>query len=257
MSSRRVHRALLAAALGLWSGAIVSAQQASLEALTRESQFIFRGTVERPGAANVSAVEAGADTAVVRVDQVVDGPAFVRGFTGLEVTVKLARPGSVRKGEQAVFFTRGWLYGESLAVVEVGRLAPGIEREVAAVRRQLSDNDLQKRLDDAELVVAGRVVETRPSAVKGRGGEHDPQWREAVIAVDRVLKGGAGERVVLLYPASHDEMWSRAPKPEAGWDGVWLLERKAVGGAEGYMALQPWNLMSRDDLAAVARRVEP
>jgi hypothetical protein len=262
MPSRKIHRALLAAALGLWSGAIAVAQTPAavperVEALTQESQFIFRGTVVRPGAANVAAVQAGPETAVVRVDEVVDGPRFLLGFTGLEVTVKLASPGSVTKGEQAVFFTRGWLYGESLAVVELGRMSPGSEKKVAAARLRIADRELQTRLDGAVLVVAGRVIETRPAAVKARGGEHDPLWREAVIAVDRVLKGAAAGQVVLLYPASRDRLWAGAPKPEAGWDGVWLLERGAVAGAAGYMALHPWNLMSRDDLAAIARRVQP
>jgi hypothetical protein len=106
---------------------------------------VFRGTVQRVAAANLDLVQADASTVVVRVDEVLKAPSSVGDFTGREITVKLLKGGAAIAGEQAVFFTNGWLYG-------------------------------------AELIVAGKVVETHPAAVAGDSvSEHNPEWWEAVV----------------------------------------------------------------------------
>jgi hypothetical protein len=107
------------------------------------------------------------------------------------------------------------------------------------------------------------VVATRPAVFpdkrgdKGKGTEHDPQWREAVIAVDRMVKGRSAEsRVTVLYPGSDDVLWRRSPKPQVGWDGVWLLERSPL--VEGALILPAaTSFLSRESLAAVAGMVKP
>ena len=263
MSRRRVHVALLAAALGLCGGAVVHAQPpaASVEGLTRESQLIFQGTVDRPSASNVALVQAGKDTAVVRVDAAIQVPGLLEVYAGQEVTLKLRQPGSVKAGDQAVFFTRGWLYGESLALIEAGHMAigPAVASQVAAARRKMATEAVQKRLDAAVLAVAGRVIETRASAVpeRRRGTEHDPMWREAVIAVDRVLKGDPQtSRVVLLFPTSNDVSWHGALKPQSGQDGIWILEPSPAAPGK-FIAPTAWHLMAREDLAMVERLVKP
>lgn len=262
MSGKRTFHVALLAAFGLAGAAMASAETpaVSVDALTRQAQLIFEGTVTRADAANVSAVKAGPDTAVVRIDEILRAPGAIGKFAGHEVTVKIGAP--VKAGDRAVFFTREWLYGESLALIEVGRTAPGaaVRAEVAATRRLMDDEDLQGRLDRAVVIVAGRVVATRPAAGREKHGhsEHDALWREAVIAVDRVLKGTAGaeSRVVFLYPASHDVAWFGAPKPEVGWDGVWLLEKSPLFPDALAMA-SPLSLMPRESLAAVAKKVKP
>jgi len=261
MASIKFRGALLAAALGLWSGAVALAQPttAAVETLTRGSQLIFRGTVEQLGAVNLAILQGGEDTAVVRIDEVLHVPGLLEVFRGQEVTLKLSQPDSVKAGDSAVFFTRGWLYGEHLALVEVGHTDPGaaVPALVVAAHRKMADEELQQRLDGATLVVAGRVIETRASAlVDGRRGtEHDPIWQEAVIAVDRVIKGDLrAARVVLLYPGSNDTSWHGALKPRTGQDGVWLLE-PSPAAAGMYIAPKVWNLMGREALPAVERMV--
>jgi hypothetical protein len=94
-------------------------------------------------------------------------------------------------------------------------------------------------------------------AERRRGTEHDPVWWEAVIAVDRVVKGDPRTaRVVLLYPTSEDISWHGALKPQTGQDGVWLLE-PSPAAAGMYIARTPMNLMARQDLAAVEGMVKP
>jgi hypothetical protein len=265
-------RGLLTAALVLGLSAAAIGQDAKVasgpEGLTRAAQFVFRGTIQKVGAANLEVVQADASTAVVRVDEVLKATSSLGDFTGREITVKLAEPGGATAGEQAVFFTNGWLYGSTLAVVEVGRAhgdAAQLRGKVALAMRQGDEEELKGWLAGAALVVAGKVVETHRAAVKevgeveevGEGAsEHDPEWWEAVVQVDSVYKGKiARQRVTFLYPASRDVAWFEAPKPSVGWDGIWLLYRGQLPelGATGYTALKPWNLLPRGQAEAIRR----
>jgi len=231
------------------------------EELTRAAQFVFRGTIQRVEASNLEIVQADRGTAVVRVDEVLKAAPSLGDFTGREITVKLAQPGDATPGEQAVFFTKGWLYGTTLGVVEVGRLhgnAALLRGQVAAAARQAADEELRGRLAGAALVVAGRVVDTHPAMVVGdvgEGSEHDPQWWEAVVQVDTVFKGKPAERVTFLFPTSEDVVWFEAPKPAIGSDGIWLLSRDQLPdlGLPGYTALKPWNLLPRGQTDRVRR----
>jgi hypothetical protein len=259
-----VRVALLVAAAGASAGGVQAQTPQRVEALTRQAEVVFRGTVERVAAANLSVVEPAADTAVVRIDELLKAPADVRDFVGREVTVKLRTPDSVKPGTKAVFFATTWLYGESLGLVEVGRVrdsGPGLRTEVAAASRRIYEDEVRQHIAGAALVVAGKVVETRPAPPSAQRSEHDPNWWEAVIRVDSVIKGQAAEHIVLLYPHSMDVMWFNAPKPQVGWDAVWLLsaaEGELMRGRAGvYTALEPWRIMSRDDAGLVRRLVRP
>jgi hypothetical protein len=264
ISRRTAGVALLAAVLGLSAGAAPAQPPEGVESFTRAADLVFRGTVQRVGAANLKAVTPGEDTAVVRIDEVLRGEDDVKGFTGREVTVKLRTPGSAKAGERAVFFAKTWLWGESLGVVEVGRVPAGrgVRSQVAAAAQWMREDEVRGRVASADLVVTGRVVETRPAEIRSRISEHDPQWAEAVIQVDGVLKGtAAAGRVVLLFPRSGDVVWYRAPKPEVGWDGVWLLQRpqseemRARGTV--YTALTHLDILSREDAGLVRKLVRP
>ena len=259
-----VRMALLAAAFGAVAGGASAQPPDRVESLTREADLVFRGTVQRVGAANLKAVTPGDDTAVVRIEELLRGSMEAQDFVGREVTVKLRAPRSAKPGEQAVFFADTWLWGESLGLVEVGRVHPGsgVRTQVAAASQRMRENDVRARVAGSDLAVTGRVVETRPADVPARRSEHNPEWAEAVIQVDSVLKGAApGGRVVLLYPRSTDILWYQAPKPQVGWDGVWLLKRgqTAEMRAHGtvYTVLEPLNILSRDDAALVRRLAQP
>jgi len=51
-----------------------------------------------------------------------DAPGAPIDLVGREITVKLATPASVKPNDKIEFFTKGWLVGNSLAVIEVGAL---------------------------------------------------------------------------------------------------------------------------------------
>ena len=153
---------------------------------------------------------------------------------GRRVTVRLATP--AKKGQQAVFFTVGWISGEGLAVQEIGRQPA---TDIGTMRKQMDEAEerneqaeLRKRVGEAEAVVVGKVAETRPfgDMELPPGSEHDPLWRLAVVVVEHAEKGDVkeGERLTFAYASSDDVMWFRAPKPEVGQQAVFLLHRRRL-----------------------------
>jgi hypothetical protein len=226
-----------------------------LEALVSNSRFIFRGTIARLRAGTMPAVPISDNTAIVRVDEVLQAPSMFADQNGRDITVQLA-DGSRRnrEGQQAVFFTNGWLYGDSIAVVEVGRLPPKqggarLRQQIADANRHIAEQALMDRIDPTALIVAGRVVESRPAPEQERRGpitEHDPDWWEAIIQVESVEKGSYPETFLpILFPNSTDEMWIDAPKFRQGDEGVWLLRQDQqekgwpTTRRSGYTALNP------------------
>lgn len=230
------------------------------EDLTRQATLVFKGTVEKTGASTMPAVKANVSTAVVRVDQVIDGPGAPPDLVGKQITVQLLDQRSVKAGTQAVFFTKGWLLGNSMAVIEVGRVAATVDvqrvsEQIKNTRRKMADEKLQDALATTETVIVGRVINVRPSDIPHIGSEHDPDWYQANILVESVLKGQLpGREVTLLFPHSDDVMWHDSPKFTEGEQGIWLLHRNQArlpGIENRYTVLNPLDFRSREELNRV------
>jgi hypothetical protein len=216
-----------------------SAEEASSnpEALVGQAGFIFSGTVTKLGATNMAGVPLGEETAVVRVKSFVRGPALLEAYVGKDITVKVLDPHQLSVGQDLVFFANSWVYGKSIALREVGRWAirgdlTHLRQKIVEVEQQLADQKLERYLADAALVISGRVAQI--AEVARREGsperEHDPEWTEAVIVVEHVLARRQGSRdegksEVVLFAASRDIAWRRAPKLHEGQTGVWILHR--------------------------------
>ncbi len=234
------------------------------EALVRESRFIFAGRVEKLNASNLKVLPPTKGTVLVRVREVLDAPPTLMDVGGKQITVELVEPGSVNEGQEAVFFTNGWLYGDSIAVKEVSHLAitentQTLQKQVAAARRKAEDQILQKRIASAELVILGKVSSARqaPESVGRGGSEHDPDWWEAIIQVESVEQGHLVEKsVTVLFPKSRDVMWARAPKFRENQDGIWLLRKEKIPALgrkfeEYYTALDPLDFQPREQLERI------
>ena len=227
--------------------------------------FIFIGTVSKVNASTMPDVKASDSTAVVRVDEVIDGLGAPPDLAGKEITVQLAQPGSVRAGQKAAFFTRGWLMGESMAVIEVApsRKAGNsqqVREMVQAARHKSADDALQSEIATAEIVVAGTVTGVSPGGLPELPSEHTPQWRKAAIVVESILKGHvAGHTVTVAFPASADPVWGSSPKFKEGQQAIWLLHRNQaqLPGIENQLtALKPLDVQSRDQLQRIQRLVK-
>ena len=190
----------------------------------RQSKFVFAGTVQELEAATMAMVQDTEKTAIVTVDEIFEAPEMLRNFVNRAITVQLLEPGSVEVGQQAVFFTNGWLLGDSIAVLEVGRLpiedTSSMRSQIKEAVQQLADEELQERIARAEVVVVGKVSAVREAAELVQAQpvtEHYREWRVAVIDVEEVLKGEWSEPVVeVLFSSSTDVMWYQTPKLREG-----------------------------------------
>jgi hypothetical protein len=230
----------------------------------RQSEFVFRARVEKTDAATMPDVPVSPRNVVVSVTDVFRAPDALRLLTGKSITVLAADAAPLVPGQDVVFLARGWLYGSSLAVIELGRETravddKGLPQRVAADSEATSDAALTERLVGAVLVVSARVVETRtlggvdPLTVS----EHSPFWSEAILEVTSVEKGTPpGPRLIVLFPESIDVMWYRAPKLRAGLEGVFLLRSGAVeGDPRAYTVLDPLDVQPPSALDRVRRLV--
>jgi|SRR5262245_5174014 len=227
-----------------------------LDDLVERAGLIFSGTVRRLSAAAMPGVPVSDATAVVAVDEVLRAPAVLGALAGSEVTVLLQKPRGTQAGSRAVFFTTAWLYGQSLAVTEVGRMSSegDLRRRIADASARNADRRLQARLDKADLVVSGRVAETRPVQKRSRVvSEHDPHWWQAVIDVGAIDKGRVqGPRLTVLFASSTDELWIDSPKLRPEQEGVFILQRDQqergapVFRVPGYTVLDPLDVLPTD-----------
>src|SRR5256886_2665762 len=238
---------LLAFALSLLGSPAVT--QMSRAALVKQSDIVFIGTVTQVGAVAVPEVPASARTLVARVDQVLEKPAAVDLKPGDSVTVQTVRPGSLKAGTQATFYTTGWIFGRGVAVREVGHelvhspvVVADQQEAVARARRDVNDAELRAHIHTAAMVVAGRVEQVRPAELAAtpahpkRITEHDADWQEAIIQVEDGLKGArAGEQVGVRFPGSHDVAWVGTPRFAVGQEGTFLLHKDSTTGSPSTM----------------------
>src|SRR5256714_4561667 len=264
-------RSAILLALALAFPGVEGVAQMSRAALVKQSEIIFTGTVPQVGAVAVPEVPASPRTVVVRVDQVLEKPAAVALVTGDSVTVQTVRPGSLKAGTQATFYTTGWIFGRGVAVREVGHepgrspVVASVQQEaVARARLEVNDSELKAHIHTAAMVVAGRVDQVRPAELAAaparpkRITEHDPNWQEAIIQVEDGIKGAhPGEQVVVRFPGSPDVAWVGAPKFAVGQEGTFLLHQDSTTGSPltmiarrsvpAYTALHKFDVLSRQD----------
>jgi hypothetical protein len=225
---------------GFLAAAGLGAQQTPV-AMLRRANIVFVGTVTRTGATALASVAPAARMLVVRVEAVLAKPAALRLAAGDSITVE-AQDSSWRGGERATFYTTGWVFGHGVAVREVGHETMPAQQSLAVRRdsfqllqRQVSDSTLAARVRAADMIVVGRVEAIQAPTMMGqprrRVTEHDPDWQEAVIVVDSMLKGPSSARVVVRFPGSLDVAWHRLPKFTAGQAGTFLLSRDTLSGA--------------------------
>lgn len=205
-----------------------------IDEYVRNSQFVFTGRLQKTGATTMSLVPPAPNTGVFTIDEILHGPPVLNGFAGREITVVFKESGTAEAGESSVIFATSWLYGESLAVVEVGRMEPGkrnnMRDEVNEAYQRLGDERLLERIVAAELVIAGKVLKTEPAPEEILRrmpiSEHNPEWKEAEIELAAVLKGRhESKRVSIFFPSTTDAAWHESPKFKAGDEGIWVLQR--------------------------------
>ena len=251
----------------------------SQAALVQQSSIIFAGTVSQLGATSFAEVPKSAQTIVVRVESVLKKPPAVSLKKGDNVTVEVKDPGAFQPGMEVTFYTDGWMFGSGVAVKELSHemrpsggkpgAAGAEERVLRQVEEQISDQELKQRLASADFVVIARVTDVRKwtapeaASVPHRVTEHDPDWHDAVIKIESILKGPKlkKNKLVVRFPQCNDVAWAHAPKFEKHQEGIFFLKKDEVSGApiallEGtevnaYTCLRPGDWLPKADQARV------
>lgn len=232
-----------------WAGCARAQAPANQVALARQSSIVFSGTVSKIAATSFADVPKSAQTLVVRVDSIVKKPPAVSLKKGDDVTVEVKDPSAFQEGTHATFYTDGWIFGSGVAVKELGHeIGPGVGGTTKAAgadekaheqgQEQISDQGLRDRLNAADFVIVGRVIDVHrwkvpKYATPYRVTEHDPDWHEAVVEIQSVLKGGKvkGNKVIVRFPQRNDVAWVHSPKFEKNQQGIFCLNRDQVSGA--------------------------
>ncbi len=243
----RVVRSVLSAGLLLVASAALVNGQTPRHEWLKSCSIVLIGRVVKLGEVSFADVPRSPRTMVVRVDEVLEKPAAVSLGKGDTVTVEVKEPLQFRAGDLVTFCAKGWIFGEGVAVQEVGHeisLASeaGARRttreKLAQVRKELRDAELRSRIQRADIVVVGRVTSIRRVAMRTVGeqpnvlvSEHDPDWQEAIVQVESDIKGaGDGQEIVIRFPGSLDVAWFGFPKFKAGEEGTFFLQKDHLSG---------------------------
>lgn len=192
-----------------------------------DATFVFEGTISRLNASTVATVTPTASTAVVQVDRAVRvAPAF-EYVVGREITIVLDSRATV--GTTMVFSAVGWVFGDSLAVIELERepiTAAAADRTPSQDREAMWARAARERVQRANQVVLGQVRELRPHPnARPRLSEHDPDWWIAEVDVETSFKGARSRTVPVTFANSRDVMWSRAPKLRPAQKSILVLHQ--------------------------------
>jgi hypothetical protein len=227
----------------------------TLKELLAGSSLSFAGTVRALGETPVAGLEADDHTAVVQVDEALHAPPELDLAPGSTLTVQLSPDQPLPAvGDRATFYANALVYGDTLAVSEVGRTElaePGARLAATddALAELAQDSVLEHALK-ADAVVRGHVISLVAVDPNELLKEHSPQWWVATLDVDLVQRGdvpGVGEeggQVTALYANSLDVRWRSWPKPKAGQGGMWILHRSD----DAHRELAPFTLRHPEDL---------
>src|SRR5262249_60937879 len=127
----------------------------------QEARFVFKGTVQKLKAATMREITANDRTVVVRVDEVIQAPESLSHYAGQNITVLLAGKKKFKKGQQAVFYTNGVVYGDSIVVQSVDeravdKMPPAMTMAASSDPvKNLRTEDIQARLATADADLSG------------------------------------------------------------------------------------------------------
>lgn len=237
--------------------------------LLESSQWVIEGTVQKVAATTMPEVPASAHTFVVKVDEILHGPSQFADHAGRQITLYSEKPDGLEAKGSAVFFTRSWLYGKSLAVIEVGRVPNGdgntVAKDIKDAEQAALDGRLRERIAKAALVVNGKVADVRegPELRRPVETEHHPQWATAIFRVGEALKGKPqGPTLEVVFPRSMDELWIDSPKLRPGAAAILILQQNQqekgwpVLRVPGLTALDPLDRQPVSALKRIRKLVE-
>lgn len=235
--------------------------QSNIENLVQQSTFIFVGTVTKHHAVTMPIVPVSDSTIVLMVDQILEAPKILGDFAGIEITIKIKSIPVPKIDEQAVFFAKGWLLGEGIAVEEVGRLKKenlkNLLRQIAVARKNIADKILKDRIIIANLIVVGKIASIKEPTKPTEADlitEHYALWQEARLEIEEVLKSDKSlKSISLFFPGTKDVAWIEAPRFKVHQKGIWILQK--MEQRDSYTALDPLDFQLMEQLERIKKLI--
>jgi hypothetical protein len=272
-STLRLIAAFVLVQVGLIITRADAPQPPPLEDLVRQASYVLVGTVLKLKTVTGASIPASNRAAVVLVNEVLYERRGLPDLTGKEITIELSRPKSVKVGQQGAFFTSGGQIGETITVREVGHLdavdnRATLRQRVAGIIQQQIDENVQRRIASADLIVVGKLVKIEPADVPGPGTRDAPAWYEAEIEIQSVEKGLLpGKKLSFLFARSLEIKPEKAlrltserePGLAKEQEGIWILHRNEVprlGISDRYTAAVPIDFQSQDRLPRIRQLIK-
>jgi len=208
------------------------ADKTQIKKYATEAHFIFSGKVVKTRASTIEQI-ATDNTVIILVEKVIKAPEMFMALGGQNITVRFKKLPQLRVGSSVTIFCNGWIFGKTLAVDAIGYTKDTDKNElvkkIQLSRTAFKDDVLKKRIDSATMGVVGTVVKvekTDKDTETTHFSEHDPNWHEATINVDEVVKGKKNTKEIkVLFPRSDDVRWHKINKYSEGQKGIWLLQK--------------------------------
>ena len=206
--------------------------QKQIEKKLGDSPLIFVGTVKKTGASNLRALKATDQHALIEINTVAAAPKDYAGITGTTVTVKLPAKTRLKKGDTRVFYAKGLLHGENLALeatsIDTAEADhQSIIKRVRDARTSLERNERLLRVNNAILIVEGRVVKMEEAEINRFFPLHHsaPHWVAVTINIARIIKGKYDGKAIAVYiNDAGEEKNDNRPEAEIGKTGVWMVK---------------------------------
>jgi len=199
--------------------------------LIKESSMIFKGTLIKKGASNMSVIPANENLAIAKVESGLRVDPGLGDIKGMEITMAMQKPNSLALNKEAIFFTNAWIHGDGISVTEVAHLEIddkeniiGDSNNILEVIKRLPETYLKERIQEASLIVSGEIL--RITKVENQRLDRDaPIWAKASVRVEDILKGKvAGNEFDLFFPTSIARRWYNSPRFTIRQRGIFLIQ---------------------------------
>ena len=247
--------------------------QSDIDALVRQSGFIFRGTVKKLNSDTRNAKQDGS-IVVVLIDEVLRAQSASAPPRGVKITLQLKEPDSVKMGQQLIFFTNFLIhtsgidttFGQGFNIIEVGRMedTATLRQQVAADNQRLADQELQQRFDallrQSVFIFRGTVKKLSAEAPHAEQNS-SIVILPAVVSVDEALQAPAA---FVHYRGRTINLQLKEPSPvKMGQQLIFFTNViRILSGAKGFVIYEVGRMEApassdtlRQQIAAARRRL--
>lgn len=230
----------------------------------QKSSFVLIAKIEQTNESTVRGIGNQGMPVIVKVDKVELKPDAVSLPQNGLVTIILNENSEVQKGDIYRFYGLGYIFGKGLAIIEVGHEVPKVYQD--DIKQLKKDLLIKEHMKTANLIATGKVIEIRDPEVKqpSYDSEHNPEWKEAIVLLEKILQGPEQEKIIIRFPSSNDVAWYRTPKLKENQEAIFIIrtDKMITGLKEGrieeqrvntYVLIDELDVLTKDELTRVEK----